>query len=253
MIEFKTYLRWRRSIVVVAMLVACGAPQSRPESASNAAAAVRGFPTVAGATWDGDITTQEEDGQLTWVVSWTAPAAESEVRQFFMRTLGHAGWHWAQADSAHELRLRREDLKVRGYLRFGHPEFGEAGTGVTLGIRDPRPRKNGCLTALPWLPSYPGAEVRSCDLVHVPGARSLSILAATADDAELADRTLGRALLSAGWTSEPGVLGVLVFNHQSGAHEQARVILGPDPIGHLPTGFMISIDLPEAALKELPQ
>ena len=177
MIESRTYLRWRSSVVVVALVVACGAPHSRPESGPTAAAVVRGFPTVPGATWDGDITTQEGDGQRTWVVSWTAPAAESEVRQFFVRTLGQAGWQWGKTGSAHELTLRREDLMLRGYLRFGQPEFGEAGTGVTLGIRDPRPRQNRCLTALPWLPSYPGAEVRSCDLVHVPGARSLSILA----------------------------------------------------------------------------
>lgn len=95
--------------------------------------------------------------------------------------------------------------------------------------------------------------MRSCDLVHVPGARSLSILAATRDDAALADRTLGRALLSAGWTTEPAILGVLIFRHKSVARETARVIWGPDPAGHLPTAFMISIDLPEAALSELPQ
>jgi hypothetical protein len=253
MIKSWTYLRWRSSIVVVALLVACGPAHSRPESGLTAAAAVRGFPTSPGAIWDGDITTQEGDGQLTWVVSWTAPSAESEVRQFFMRTVGQVGWQFSQGKGAHELRLRRDDLKLRGYLRFGQPEFGEAGTGVTLGIRDPRPRKNGCLTALPWLPSYPGAEVRSCDLVHVPGSRSLSILAATRDDAVLADRTLGRALFSAGWTIEAPVMGVLVFRTNSGARETARVIWGPDPTGHLPTAFMLSIDLPEAAMNELPQ
>ncbi len=253
MIESRTCLGWRSSIVVVALLAACGAPNSRPESGPIAAAAVRGFPTVPGATWDGDITTQEGDGQLTWVVSWTAPLAESKVRQFFVRTLGQVGWQFSQGKNAHELRLRREDVKLRGYLRCGQPEYGEAGTGVTRGIRDPRPRKNGCLKALPWLPSYPGAEVRSCDLVHVPGARSLSVLAATRDDVVLADQTLGRALLSVGWTSEPAVMGVLVFRHQSGALETARGIWGPDPTGHLPTAFMLSVDLPEAALSELPQ
>jgi len=253
MIESGIYVRWRSSIVVVALLMACGSPHNGPESAAKAAAAVRGFPTVPGANWDGDITTQEGDGQRTWIVSWTAPLAEAEVRRFFGRTLGQFGWQWGQGDSVHELKLRREDLELRGYLRFGQPEIGKAGTGVTLGIRDPRPRKNRCLTALPWLPSYPGAEVRSCDLVHIPGARSLSILAATRDDAVLADHTLGLALLSAGWTNEPPILGVLVFRHPSAANETARVIWGPDPAGYLPTAFMLSIDLPETALTELPQ
>jgi len=31
------------------------------------------------------------------------------------------------------------------------------------------------------------------------------------------------------------------------------VIWGPDPAGLLPTAFMISVDLPEAAMTELPQ
>ena len=169
------------------LLAACGAPHSRPESSSNAAAPVRGFPSIPGATWDGDVTTQEGDGQLTWVVSWTAPSPESAVRRFFMRTLGQVGWQFGSGSSAHELRLQREDSKLRGLLRFGQPEFGKSGTGVTLGIRDPRQRQNGCLKAVAWLPIYSGAEVRSCDLVHIPGARSLSVPAATADDVELAD------------------------------------------------------------------
>jgi len=253
MIKSKTCLRWPSSVLVVALLVACGAANDRPASGRSAAAVVRAFPTFPGANWDGDITTQEPDGQLTWVVSWTALPAESEVRRFFLRTLGRFGWQVGQGSSAHELRLRREDLQLRGYLRFGQPEFGEAGTGVTLGIRDPRPRKNGCLKALPWLPAYPGAEVRGCDLVHVPGARSLSVLAATKDDAALADQTLGRLLRADGWTSEPAVLGVLVFRQQSGTRYTARVIWGPDPYGHLPTAFMLSIDLPEASLSELPR
>jgi len=253
MMGSRTHLRWRSSVILVALLAACGAPHNNTVSSSNAAAAVRGFPTFPGATWYGDIATQEGDGQLTWVVSWTAPSPESRVRRFFTRTLGQFGWQFGPGDSAHELRLKREDMKLRGYLRFGQPESGKAGTGVTLGIRDPRRRQNGCLKALLWLPIYPGATVRSCNLVHIPGARSLSVLAATPDDVQLADKTLGRALLSAGWTSEPPVLGVLVFRHKSGARETARVIWGPDPTGHLPTAFMISIDLPEAALSELPQ
>ena len=253
MIEAKSHLRWGGSIVVIALLIACGAPHNHPEKSANAAAAVRGFPTFSGAIWDGDITTQESDGQMTWLVSWTAPSTDLEVRHFFIRTLGQFGWRFDPGNSAHELKLRREDLKLRGYLRFGPPESGKGGTGVTLGIRDPRRRTNGCLKALPWLPSYPGADVRGCDLVHIPGTRSLSVLVATRDDMSVANQTLGRALLSVGWTSEPAIVGVLVFRHQSGERETARVIWGPDPTGHLPTAFMISIDLPEAALSELPQ
>src|SRR5262249_50929782 len=211
MIGSRTHLRWRSSVILVALLAACGAPHNDTVSSSNAAAAVRGFPTFPGATWYGDIATQEEDGQLTWVVSWTAPSPESEVRRFFMRTLGQFGWQFGPGNSTHELRLQREDIGLRGLLRLGQAEFGKAGTGVTLGIRDPRRRQNGCLKALPWLPIYPGAEVRSCDLVHIPGARSLSVLAATSDDVELANQTLGRALLSAGLTSQPPVIGALVF------------------------------------------
>src|SRR5262249_10275496 len=156
----------------------------------------------------------------------------------FMRKLGQFGWQFGPGNSVHELRLRRDDIQLRGYLRFGQPEFGKAGTGLTLGIRDPRRRQNGCLKALPWLPIYPGAEVRSCDLVLIPAARLMSGLAATTDDVELADQMLGRALLSAGWTSEQPVMGVLVFRHMSGASETARVIWGPAPTGHLPRAFM---------------
>src|SRR5215831_19244078 len=109
-------------------------------------------------------------------VSWCAPSAKAQVRRFFVRILSPSGWQFGQGESINELTLRREDPKLRGYLRFGQPKAGETGTGVTLGIRDPRPRKNRCLEALPGLPQYPGAEVRGCDLVHVPGSRSLSVL-----------------------------------------------------------------------------
>lgn len=253
MIERNIQLRWRGLIVVVALLVACGAPYDRAAGSTTSAGAARGFPTFPGATWDGDITSQDGDGQLTWIVSWTAPATESGVRGFFIRTVGRSGWQLSQGKDIHELTLRHEDPALRGYLRLGKPEFGETGTGVTLGIRDARSRENRCLEALPWLPSYPGAQVRNCDLVHIPGSRSLSILAATRDDVILASQVLGDALLSAGWTTEPEILGALVFRHQSGAHEAARVIWGPDPTGHLPTAFMLSIDLTETSLSELPQ
>jgi hypothetical protein len=193
------------------------------------------------------------DGQLTWVVSWTTATSEARVRWFFTRILGQHGWRLSPGDTGHALSRWRDDNPLRGYLRFGGPEYGRAGTGVTLGVRDPRRRRNGCLHALPRLPTYPGAAVRECDLVHIPGARSLSVLAATRDDVELADQKLARALLAAGWTNDSPVLGALVFRHQSGAHETARVIWGSDPTGVLPTAFMISIDLSEAMLTELPQ
>src|SRR5262249_42659481 len=109
----------RRSyvVMVVALLAACGAPRNPHASGLSAAAVVRGFPTFPRATWDGDITTQEADGQLTWVVSWTAPSAESEVRRFFLRTVGGFGWLISGASSPDELTLRHADLQLRGYLR----------------------------------------------------------------------------------------------------------------------------------------
>ena len=134
MIKSGTDLPWWSSVLVVAFLVACGAPHNPCASSPSAAAVVRGFPTFPGATWDGDITSQYADGQLTWLVSWTAPAAEFQVRRFFMHTLAEFGWQASQGESSHELTLRRTDLQVRGYLRFGEPELGEAGTGLTLGI-----------------------------------------------------------------------------------------------------------------------
>src|SRR5215472_8205473 len=114
-------------VMAVALLAACGAPRNPHANGLSAAAVVRGFPTFPRATWDGDITTQEADGQLTWVVSWTAPRAGSEVRHFFLHTLGGFGWQVGQGGSAHELMLRLADPQVRGYLRFGQPELGKAG------------------------------------------------------------------------------------------------------------------------------
>ena len=240
-------------LAVVVMLAACGASHARLVRAGEVSAAVRGFPTFPGAIWEGDATAQETDGQLIWIVSWTAPSDEAIVSRFFASILGQSGWRFAPGHTSHELALRRNDPELRGYLRYGKAEFREVGTSVTLGVRDPRPRERGCLKALPWLPHYPGAEILGCDLVHIPGSRSLSILMATSDDFGLARQTLGNAFISAGWTSGPGILGVLEFRHESGGHETARVIWGPDPAGSLLTGFMISIDLPEAALSELPQ
>ncbi len=185
-------------------------------------------------------------------MSWTARSAESRVRDFYTSTLGQSGWQLGAATSSHELTLWHDKPKLRGYLRFRKREAGVAGTDVTLGVRDPRPRPLGCLGALPWLPVYPGAQVRGCDLVHIPGSRSLSVLFATGDDFDIAQRTLSHSFQSAGWTSEPGILDVLVFSH-TGPSNTARVIWGPDPHWLLSTGFMLSIDLPEGALSELHQ
>ena len=161
-------------------------------------------------------------------MSWTARSAESRVRDFYTSTLGQSGWQLGAATSSHELTLWHDKPKLRGYLRFRKREAGVAGTDVTLGVRDPRPRPLGCLEALPWLPVYPGAQVRGCDLVHIPGSRSLSVLFATGDDFDIAQRTLSHSFQSAGWTSEPGILDVLVFSH-TGPSNTARVIWGPDP------------------------
>lgn len=248
-----SHIRLSISIVAVAVLAACGQPHNRPPGGTNAAVAVRAFPAFPGSTWDGDITSEEADGQIIWLISWTAPSPESDVRDFFMRTVGQFGWKLGAGRSEHELWLDREDPTLRGYIRFGAQGVDKAGTSVTLGIRDPRRRENGCLRALPWLPRYPGAVVRSCDLVHIPGARSLSVLAATGDDVAVADQTLSRAFLVGGWTSRPAVIGGQVFREHSGDRATARVIWGADPTGHLQTGFMISVDLPETSLRELPQ
>lgn len=245
-------LRVTIAIVISPFLVACGAPSTRAAWSGGAAIAVRSFPTFPGAAWEGDITSQEADGQLVWIVSWTARSAESRVTDFYASTISQSGWRFGAGKSSHELALWHGDPELRGYLRFRKREAGLAGMDVTLGVRDPRPRPLGCLQALPWLPIYPGAQVRGCDLVHVPGSRSLSLLLATDDGFEVAQQTLSHAFQSAGWSSEPGMLDVLVFSH-SGLSNTARVIWGPDPEGLLLTGFMLSIDLPEGALSELPQ
>ncbi len=244
-------------MVALTISFACGAAQAGVPIGSNSAGAVRGFPTFPGAEWEGDVTAEEADGQLVWVMSWTARAAEPEVRRYFLigsglRSLGRSGWQVRPGATPHELALRRGEGGLRGYLRLRAADLGQTGTAVTLGIRDPRRRPNTCLSALPWLPSYPGARVRGCDAVHVPGARSLSVLMATNDPLDVARRNLDRALRSAGWTSDVTILGVLVFRRATGPDETARVIWGPDPGGSLSTGFMLSIDLPEAALSELP-
>ena len=239
------------AILISPFLVACGAPSTHNVRNGDAAKAVRGLPTFPGATWEGDVTSQEADGQLIWVVSWTARSAESRVRHFYASTLGQSGWQFGAGKSS-ELALWHDDPKLRGYLRFRKRGAGLAGTDVTLGIRDPRPRPSGCLKALPWLPIYPGAQVRGCDLVHIPGSQSLSVLFATGDDFEVSQQTLSHAFQSAGWTRQPGILDLLVFSH-TGLSNTARVIWGPDPDGLLSTGFMLSIDLRDGALSELPQ
>jgi hypothetical protein len=246
------------AIALVALVTGCGAAtRAGVPNSSDSAGAIRGFPTFPGAAWQGDVTAEEADGQLIWVVSWTAPAAEPDVRRHFLSGPGHrslirSGWQVGPGASPHELALRRGVDRLRGYLRLRAADLGQTGTAVTLGIRDPWRRPNTCLNALPWLPRYPGARVRGCDLVHVPGGRSLAVLMATDDPVDVARRNLDRALRSAGWTSDATIVGVLVFRRASGPGETARVIWGPDPGGSLSTGFMLSIDLPEAALSELP-
>src|SRR5262249_31156487 len=131
-------------------------PRKRPKRGSCRAR----LPDLPRCELGGDITTQEADGQLTWVVSWTAPLAESEVRRFSMRTLGRFGWQVGQASSAHELRLRREDLQLRGYLRFGQPEFGEAGGRGAARHPDPPPAQQRRPEAHPPLASLPRADGR---------------------------------------------------------------------------------------------
>jgi len=246
------WLRVTIAILISPFLVACGPHSTHTVRNGDAATAVRGFPTFPGAAWEGDITSQEADGQLIWIVSWTARSAESGVRAFYTSILGQSGWQFGAGKGPHELALWHENPKLRGYLRLRRREAGVAGTDVTLGVRDPRPRPLGCLKALPWLPIYPGAQVRGCDLVHIPGSRSISVLLATLDDFDVSQQNLNHAFQSAGWKSQPGIPDVLVFSH-TGPSNTARVIWGPDPDGLLPTGFMLSIDFPEGAPSELPQ
>jgi hypothetical protein len=153
------------AILISSFLVACGAPSTRAARAGGAATAVRSFPTFPGATWEGDVTSQETDDQLIWIVSWTARSAESRVRDFYISTLGQSGWQFGAGKSSNELDLWHDNPKLRGYLRFRKREAGVAGTDVTLGGRDPRPRPVGCLKALPWaadLSGGPGTRLRPC-------------------------------------------------------------------------------------------
>ena len=77
--------------------------------------------------------------------------------------------------------VHRREPPLRGFLKFGPPEFGERGTGVTLGLRDPYTRHLSCTEAVVGLPIYPGAAVRECDIIHTPGHVNFSLLLATSD------------------------------------------------------------------------
>ena len=83
--------------LVASFLVGCGAPSISALRNVDAATAVRSFPSFPCATWEGDITSQEADGQLIWIVSWTAQSAESRVRDFYTSTLGRSGWQFELA------------------------------------------------------------------------------------------------------------------------------------------------------------
>src|SRR5262249_8363891 len=145
-------------------------------AASPLAAVVRGFPTYPGASWNGDLVGKEADGQMIWLVGWTAHADERSVQRFFMGTLAHLDWDVATGNEGPQFRLGlRGDPPLRGFLRFGSPEFGERGTGVTLGLRDPITRHLDCAEAIAGLPIYPGAAVRECDLTHTPGHVNFSL------------------------------------------------------------------------------
>lgn len=201
---------------------------------SGAAAVVRAFPVYPGATWDGETTSQEADGQLVWVRSWTAPAGEIELRRFFLRHLAQLKWQVVSHD-LHQFSLRYMGVTpLRGYLRFGSPEWGKKGVGMTLGLRDPRQRQPACEAAVPGLPVYPRAAVRECELTRVPGGLSFSLFMASSDEPSAVGEVYSRMLEHSRW------------------HGSTRLLLGPDIAGELATGLMVSIDLPEGALTDLP-
>lgn len=220
-------------------LADCGAESRSGGSAiasgdSGAAAVVRAFPVYPGATWDGETTSQEADGQLVWVRNWTAPAGEIELRRFFVSYLAQLNWHVVSHDS-HQLSLRYMGVTpLRGYLRFGSPEWGEKGIGVMLGLRDPRHRRPACDVAVPGLPVYPGAAVRECALTHIPGDLNFSLFLASPDKSSAVGEVYSRMLEDSRW------------------HSSTRLHLGPDIAGELATGMMVSVDLPEGALTDLP-
>ncbi len=213
-------------------------------AASAPAAVVRGFPTYPGASWNGDLAGQEADGQMIWLVGWTAPADENSVQRFFMADLAHLDWDVVTGDDRHQISLRhRGEPPLRGYLRFGPPEFGERGTGVTLGLRDPGRRPLDCAEAVAGLPIYPGAAVRECDLTHTPGHVNFSLFLASPDASSFVWQRYTRLLVDAGWHGSGTVPGAQLMSDETG--RTARLILGPDIAGQLETGMMVSIDLPE--------
>jgi hypothetical protein len=149
-------------LAAVVLIAACGAPHARLVRGGDVAAAVRGFPTFPVAVWEGDVTAQETDGQLIWIVSWTAPSEEATVSRFFASILGRSGWRFAPGHTSHELALRRNEPELRGYLRYRKADFREAGTSVTLGVRGPRARKRlpQCTAVAAPLPGVRGPRLR---------------------------------------------------------------------------------------------
>lgn len=228
-------------------LVASGGPGRWPAAGgapSPPAAVVRGFPTYPGASWSGDLVVQQADGQMIWLVGWTAPADEKSVQRFFMAALAHLDWDVATRNERQQISLRhRGEPPLRGYLRFGPPEFGERGTGVSLGLRDPETRHLDCAEAVAGLPIYPGAAVRECDLTHTPGHVNFSLFLATTEASSVVWRSYTKLLVAAGWHSSGTIAGAHLMSDATG--RTARLILGPDIAGQLETGMMVSIDLPE--------
>lgn len=235
--------------------VSGGGPGRSPATSDlvmTPAGVVSGFPTYPGASWDGDLVAQEADGHMVWLVSWTAPADEESVHRFFIASLSHLDWVVVgPSDERHQISLRHQGRPpLRGYLRFGPPEYGERGTGVTLGLRDPKTRRVDCAEAVAGVPMYPGATVRECDLTHTPGHVNFSLFLGISEAPSVVWPSYTRLLVDAGWHSGGAIAGAQLMSDAAG--RTTRLILGPDIAGQLETGMMVSVDLPEESLAELP-
>ena len=183
---------------------------------------------------------------MIWLVGWTAPADEKSVQRFFRANLAQLDWDVVTHEDWHQISLRhRGEPALRGYLRFGTPEFGERGTGVSLGLRDPETRHLDCAEEVAGLPIYPGAAVRECDLTHTPGHVNFSLFLASSDASSFVSQRYTRLLVDAGWQSSGAIPGAQLMSDATG--RTARLILGPDIAGQLATGMMVSIDLPEGS------
>lgn len=76
--------------------------------------------------------------------------------------------------------------------------------------------------------------VRECELTHVPGDLSFSLFLASPDESSAVGEVYSRMLEHSRW------------------HGLTRLVLGPDIAGELATGLMVSVDLPEGTLTDLP-